>query len=830
MAHTAPALLLALAVLAGCASEPIAAPGSPDAPRSYLFARHIDAAAELEVAESSRSRPVPSQVPLTQKFTLLTTLDGVDTWHSALPFSRLVQGHSNAAPPPGFRMFQHGPSKLVWHVPNKANTWTMNTASVFVRLPAGSPEPLPGQFSMSYTKAREQELGLSRETAGLSDTGFAARSLPIGADLRHGLYLPAPSVAAWDVTVPEGAELEVEAWHLKPSVQDPKLRSDGAELHIEIEVDGHVVRSRAVELIVGRGRPARLSLADLEGRTVRVRFRTAPGASSDLDYVFLAEPQLFSPTLTPRRLVLLFVDTLRADHLPTYGYERASMPGLAAWSEKAAVFERARSVSPWTLPAQRAVLTGAQPEQWEEAPRLQDVLADHGVRTTALVANAFLSTEFGMGAGWGRYHYAFLASAEKQVDTALAQMQRTTRRDSALLVHFMDPHLPWREPPAYRSLWATPAPPELPGGFSRGKLDALDPSPRRRRVLERYLRDRYDQNLRYLDDHLVRLLDALGDDATVILYSDHGEEFWDHGGLEHGHQLFEELVRVPLILRDPSVPAGRVRAPASLLDLAPTALGLMGLPPNAPAGVDLAPVARGDAASAEELTHRPLAAGRTLRGAEGWTVVKDDQKWISRRGGWRLYDLSSDPHEKSPQRGRHRAEPHAMADALSEALGREVVTVLRIAAPGEDKSWRTRGGSLCLEVEGGAALAWRASSSPEVDPVIRDGVTCIGPDNKPAGLPREVFVLPELPPDEVGWLRLRVREGQKTWAAEWTGDTTPKVLARAGPAKASFDVAWHVEPLPGGVEVPSTHPDLAEQLKVLGYQDEDDLDEPDHDH
>ena len=102
-----------------------------------------------------------------------------------------------------------------------------------------------------------------------------------------------------------------------------------------------------------------------------------------------------------------------------------------------------------------------------------------------------------------------------------------------------------------------------------------------------YVRGRYDNNMRYLDDQLADFLSGLRDNAVVLITSDHGEEFWEHGGFEHGHTLYDELLRVPMILRGPGIKAGRFDAPTSLLDVAPTLAAMMGVDTVGMVGEDL---------------------------------------------------------------------------------------------------------------------------------------------------------------------------------------------------------------------------------------------------
>jgi hypothetical protein len=155
-----------------------------------------------------------------------------------------------------------------------------------------------------------------------------------------------------------------------------------------------------------------------------------------------------------------------------------------------------------------------------------------------------------------------LASAQDQVDRALGWWKEQEGRDALLLVHLMDPHLPYDEPKRWRRLFPTQAAPEVLGErfFVEDVLAArMGDYP----AAQQYIRDRYDNSIRYADDQLARLFGALRDEDLLVYLSDHGEEFSEHGGFEPGHTLYDELLRIPLLLRAPGLSARRVDAPYS---------------------------------------------------------------------------------------------------------------------------------------------------------------------------------------------------------------------------------------------------------------------------
>ena len=110
-----------------------------------------------------------------------------------------------------------------------------------------------------------------------------------------------------------------------------------------------------------------------------------------------------TPTENPKTVLLLFLDTLRQDHLSLYGYDRPTTPRLDEWSKDASVFTNARSVAPWTLPSARTMMTGAHPERWSKAPTVQSHFAEHGWATAFIAGNIYLSSTFEMADGWGTH-------------------------------------------------------------------------------------------------------------------------------------------------------------------------------------------------------------------------------------------------------------------------------------------------------------------------------------------------------------------------------------------------------------------------------------------
>ena len=419
----------------------------------------------------------------------------------------------------------------------------------------------------------------------------------------------------------------------------------------------------------------------------------------------------------PESVVLVVVDTLRADHLGLYGHHRPTSPELDRWADGAAIFEHGFSASPWTLPSMATMLTGQLPSRHRAGtfdhelsppkrfqrldprlPTLPELLTEAGFSTWASMNNAFLHPRFGLDRGFDTYDFepcnrACVRRADKVVDSALAWLDVPREQPFFMLLHMFDPHLDYDPPAETAGLFSTGvkqtgAPrildlKEIRGYLRRG--EAFDWS---------YLEALYDEEIVFVDRQLGRFFGelerrGLDRDTLVIVTSDHGEEFFDHDRFEHGHSLYNELLRVPFLVRGPGVRAGRLDSPMTLADLLPTVLELLGREPPAELhGRSLAPLLGGG--SGPEA--RPLFAERTLYGPERRAIFRWPQKLIQNLaapGRPLLFDLAADAGETS----NLATQEAAAADQLRQALA----VLDHVAAPGDD-------GVITLDPESEAAL------------------------------------------------------------------------------------------------------------------------------
>ncbi|MBM3985236.1 MAG: sulfatase, partial [Planctomycetes bacterium] len=322
----------------------------------------------------------------------------------------------------------------------------------------------------------------------------------------------------------------------------------------------------------------------------------------------------------PRRpdVLLIVVDTLRADHLSAWGYARPTSPRLDALAADALRFTHAQTPRAKTLPAVASLLTGLYPHDHgvrdnatripDDVPLLAEALAGAGYRTAAVVGNFVLQdVRSGLARGFDRWDDSLpdldgvppdgvpQRRATSLTDAALAELQDLTAGNQPwlLYLHYMDPHGLYDPPPEHRLFdGAPPEPlpePGPPGALHQRRLAEFNVPPDCRlpdgRIDVAAVRARYDGEIRYADAQIGRVLDALAaagrlDDTLVVVVSDHGEALGGHDyWFEHGFYAYEDTCRVPLLVRGPGLRRGTCEADVSLVDLAPTMLDLLGLPP-----------------------------------------------------------------------------------------------------------------------------------------------------------------------------------------------------------------------------------------------------------
>ena len=416
-------------------------------------------------------------------------------------------------------------------------------------------------------------------------------------------------------------------------------------------------------------------------------------------------------------IILIMVDTLRADRLPAYGYAGTSTPAIDRLAAEGVVFEDASAQASWTKPSTATLLTGLYPSthraigKADRLPEAVDTLAESlsgaGWRTGGIVSNVNLSPSYRFDQGFGEYLYLapdyffgaresssklavynglrmvrerFLSRRKKVQDyyqdattvteAGKAWIDRNRGGRLFLFIHYMEPHDPYFRHPY--------------DGTAVARVQTPNPDPAQAGELS----DLYDGEIDYLDGHLGEFLDHLRregvyDGALIILTADHGEEFHEHGGWWHGTTLYDEQISVPLIVKPPAggvpglAPGSRRSDLARLLDVAPTVLAVAGI--EAPARMQGKSLAAGPGAS-ESFAEEDLEGNRlrSLRG-DTWKIIEANAGNPRGLPEIALYNLAADPGETRNLAGEDEGRWKAMQGRMSHTLGQ----ALKAAVAGE---------------------------------------------------------------------------------------------------------------------------------------------------
>jgi len=401
----------------------------------------------------------------------------------------------------------------------------------------------------------------------------------------------------------------------------------------------------------------------------------------------------------PRLVVLVTIDALRADHLGVYGYARPTSPNIDAFARESIVIEDAIAQAPYTKASVASLFTGLYPTAHKtytvsatvadamdgdvegrlpttdvlpsSVTTLAEALKACGYRTAAFATNPFLVDDFGFAQGFDTFEFIGgddFAPAEQVLTRALNTIAAHAR-PLFVWVHLMEPHSPYKPEERFRRA----LPPILPARPIPADVSVPPYLAERRSGDLRVYQSLYDAEIRSVDAALGSFFDALRQRAAwnntaIVLTSDHGEQFLEHGELEHSTALYDELIRVPLIVRVPGLEPRYVAAQAQLVDVMPTLLGVVGAPPLVGLhGQDLQPLLRGGRLPAE-----PAFAERV---GEQYAVRTREWKLIAGPGTSReLYALTRDPGEQ-----QSLAHPRRIAE-MESILARLMATAVKTAS------------------------------------------------------------------------------------------------------------------------------------------------------
>jgi arylsulfatase A-like enzyme len=370
-------------------------------------------------------------------------------------------------------------------------------------------------------------------------------------------------------------------------------------------------------------------------------------------------------------VVLVVVDTLRADRLGCYGYETDTSPSIDELARRSHLFEHAYATAPWTTPSVASIFTGRYPRSVgivdreiglnDELVTLAELFKRRGYRTKGIVSHLFIDERLGFAQGFDGYnareagHGRSYVSSPGVTEKAIRFIHRKGDGLFFLFVHYFDPHYDYLMHAILNTY------PEYKGRLltDDAKISNLRELSKERELSQsdrRYLDALYDSEVRFTDHNVGRLLDALKqrglyEDAMIVFAADHGEELGTapDGWVGHTKRLSQEMIRVPLMIKMPGQKRGRrVPTPVSLVDLMPTLVKAVGMP--MPAGVEGRPIQIGN----EEASARPVFA-ETRREAlldmvvsGRWKLVYDREKEEHR-----LFDVVAAPTGREDVDGEH---------------------------------------------------------------------------------------------------------------------------------------------------------------------------------
>jgi arylsulfatase A-like enzyme/Flp pilus assembly protein TadD len=336
--------------------------------------------------------------------------------------------------------------------------------------------------------------------------------------------------------------------------------------------------------------------------------------------------------VVPRNLVLITIDTLRADRLGVYGYANARTPVIDGIARRGARFTRAYAPAPITLPSHASMMTGLHPPKHgarhngmrldASVPTLAERLRAGGFATGAFIGAFPLDRRFGLTKGFDAYGDQMPPGGDGRpanerrggdvVDEAVVWLAQSRAQRFFLWVHLFEPHAPYGRPGDSRPVGA-----------------------------------RYDDEVAEVDRQVGRLAGALGADmqsTLLILTADHGEAFGEHGEIGHSIFVYDTTLRVPLIIAGPSIEPREIDDPATLVDVAPTAGKLLDVALFESDGIDLAPALRGEPLPSRDIYAESFAPLLDF----GWSPLRslrtEGMKYIAAPKP-ELYDVRNDPGE-----------------------------------------------------------------------------------------------------------------------------------------------------------------------------------------
>ncbi len=599
----------------------------------------------------------------------------------------------------------------------------MRSGENYLLLTFGGTVPIDGQdVSVSIDSIWIRSLSVPSKAGRAPTYDGLLANVRLGDEERQAIALSRKSTLRYHVMVPADGSLGFGVG----------VEGEGnVPFAIEVTTDGHPTTQLLAGTASGSWTEHNVDLSRFAGETVRIDLRAKGRGAGRLAW---SAPRIFVParpkrTLEPaKNVVLLVIDTLRADKLrPFNAQSRVKTPAIDQLASDGVVFELAQAPENWTKPSVASILTGLHPQTHQQKtgnaalPSSAELLSEHlkgeGFATGGFIANGYVSDRFGFDQGWD--HYTNYIREEKSTEAKdvfdEAGNWIEAHKDGRFFAYIqtIDPHVPYDPPGKYLEMYD---PSEYTGQIKpRMTGDLLEKAKRNPPKVvfnpsdKRRLKALHDGEITKHDHFFGAFLErlsklGLADDTLIVVTSDHGEEFDDHGSWGHGHSVYQELLHVPLMFRLPNrlPPGTKVGDAVSTLDISATVTDLLGVPP----------MARNEGHA---------LVGLMLGEQPPWPSVafsdfQDDRRVIT-TGRWKLivrgnltstmFDLLDDPMEKT------------QLDASAFPIGRRYSRMLL----GQFLGATNRGDWLSAEQNGGTQLQ---RENAEMDDTIRDQLRALG--------------------------------------------------------------------------------------------------------
>jgi len=404
------------------------------------------------------------------------------------------------------------------------------------------------------------------------------------------------------------------------------------------------------------------------------------------------------PISKPKQnVILIVVDTLRADHLGCYGYKKDITPNLDKLAADGILYKRAISTAPWTLPAIGSILSSQYPSALgiydspdslnPKFPLLPKILKKHGYSTNGIISCSMLTKNLGFGKGFDQYHEE-VANEHKSItspmitDKAISFLKKSVDDPFFLFLHYFDPHYAFHKHPEFDF-----SDQDYNGAVKNGE-DIISIWKKRKNLLNsdiEYLISLYDSEIAFTDAYIGKLIDELKrlklyDNSLIIFTADHGEEFMERGWIGHSIHLYQELIHVPMIIKPPrsetaASVTGECDAYVGTVDITPTVLSHLGLElsnnfEGSPLNLSAPNLEKSRAIFSETFNSQEHRENESIDPVALRCIIKDGFKLVldQNRNTVMLYNLSDDKYEMNDIIQENKKQGARMSKALIKWL------------------------------------------------------------------------------------------------------------------------------------------------------------------